>query len=406
MVSCLALVLIASSVPVVAAAPASASCSTQALLGQVAAVDAIESRATHQFYTRLNDERRATGKASLAWNGTLAGHATGWSQRMSSEGNLYHARVANGAPAHMDFVTLGAQAVPDWRGLAENIGQGWVSQSCDLAALERHVGSSVETLHRAFVASAPHYKNMTGDFNQAGIGVHVDSNRLWVTVRFAKGSLTATPFHPIDRAKAGAYVKSTYGLFLDRSPSSHELGTWEPRILSGQRKALTSTLAASDEWAGERIRDLYVDVLGRTADDGGLANWLKAVRGGYRLEDVASGFFGSAEYFRSVGQSDETFVQSLYQEVLGRPAEPSGLASWKRRLDSGWSRTRVASGFYGSPESRGDRVETLYRLVLERPADPRGKLHWMDRLIREGEVKLAANLATSTEYYQRATCCL
>jgi hypothetical protein len=44
------------------------------------------------------------------------------------------------------------------------------------------------------------------------------------------------------------------------------------------------------------------------------------------------------------------FATTLYQEVLGRDPEASGLAFWARALDRGASPTTVASAIWNSPE--------------------------------------------------------
>ena len=166
---------------------------------------------------------------------------------------------------------------------------------------------------------------------------------------------------------------------------------------------LTSALAASDEWAGARVEDLYQRVLGRSSDPNGRAMWVRKIAGGYRLEDVAAGFYGSNEYYVKAGDTDRAYVQSLYRDILGRGADPTGLESWIRKLNRGMGRTTVATGFYGSYESAADRVTDLYRIILGRGVDPTGLSTWTKKVIRSGDIVLAATLATSDEYWNRAT---
>jgi hypothetical protein len=76
---------------------------------------------------------------------------------------------------------------------------------------------------------------------------------------------------------------------------------------------------------------LLYDALGRTPDLGGLSFWS---RPGISLNDVAKGVLGSAEFFNGpLGQSsDEAYLRGVYQQVLGRAPEASGLAWWLARL--------------------------------------------------------------------------
>jgi hypothetical protein len=67
-----------------------------------------------------------------------------------------------------------------WDELGENVG----------------VGTSISTLHTAFMASPGHRANILGDYDYVGIAVVEErSTKLWITVVFMK-SLKATPAPP------------------------------------------------------------------------------------------------------------------------------------------------------------------------------------------------------------------
>lgn len=48
------------------------------------------------------------------------------------------------------------------------------------------------------------------------------------------------------------------------------------------------------------------------------------------------------------------------------------------------------------------RVNNLHLRLLGRPAELTGADYWAGRVLRDGDIALAANLAASDEYYQRA----
>jgi hypothetical protein len=48
------------------------------------------------------------------------------------------------------------------------------------------------------------------------------------------------------------------------------------------------------------------------------------------------------------------------------------------------------------------RVAHLYRVLLERNPDGAGQAFWADQLLRQDDVALAALLAASDEYFNRA----
>lgn len=200
------------------------------------------------------------------------------------------------------------------------------------------------------------------------------------------------------------WVDAVHRLFLGRPATDGELAGRAVQVHRDDRLGVTVALAASDEWAGGRIEDLYREILDRPADAGGRAHWVDQIRRGMRLEDVAARLHGSEERWRRLGATPEAYVDWLYRSVLGRDPDAGGRAQWVGLLRSGRSdRIAVAASFYGSVESRRDRVRARYIEVLGRSPDPGGLQHWTDRLADLGDVVLAAELAASAEYHRRVT---
>src|SRR5690348_4490892 len=69
---------------------------------------------------------------------------------------------------------------------------------------------------------------------------------------------------------------------------------------------------------------------------------------------------------------NQAYVATLYQTLLGRTAEPGGLAYWSNQLAQGSTWQQVAGGIVTSAEYRGRQVEDLYETVLGHPADSTG----------------------------------
>ena len=200
------------------------------------------------------------------------------------------------------------------------------------------------------------------------------------------------------------YIDAAYGVFLGRRADSGGTAYWCDVIKSKGRVAFTTQLAVSDEWAGTQIADLYRRILGREPDGNGREYWRSQVARGLRIEEVATYFYGSEEYFARRGRTHGGFVDGLYRDLLGRNPDPQGRAYWVSELDRGrLSRVGVATNFYASIESRGSRVDGLYRSILGRGPDPDGRRYWSDQLLYIGDVSLASHLAASDEFYLRAT---
>jgi len=222
-------------------------------------------------------------------------------------------------------------------------------------------------------------------------------------VASAPGAAADTEPGAIGPAPTARYLDVVFELFLGRSPSPGEADVWSVVAHRDGLRAVTRSLAASDEWAGQRVDDLYRTVLGRPAEPAGRAHWVARIAGGLRLEDVAAMFFGSTEYYGRAGGNDGGFVDALYEALLDRSADAGGRSHWLAHLRRGMTRHVVAESFYASTESRFDRVAATYREVLGRAPDPGGHRHWAERLLDSGEVELAASLAASAELHLRAT---
>ncbi|NDW01300.1 DUF4214 domain-containing protein [Salipiger sp. PrR002] len=157
------------------------------------------------------------------------------------------------------------------------------------------------------------------------------------------------------------------------------------------------------------IYRLYQATLGRAPDITGHVNWTTRIAmNEVALEDIATGFVASPEFQSRYGDLDtEGFVTLLYNNVLGRAPDATGLANWSARLEAGTSREQVVLGFSNSaefqrgtkaeatrfaidsdPASWSDDVFRLYQATLDRAPDLAGFENWSERL-SEGRPLLA-----------------
>ncbi|MBV9653135.1 MAG: DUF4214 domain-containing protein [Acetobacteraceae bacterium] len=101
------------------------------------------------------------------------------------------------------------------------------------------------------------------------------------------------------------------------------------------------------------VARLYLASLGRPPELTGELGWLNALKtGGTSLLDEANAFYNSTEFQQKYGGSlsNTDFVNLLYQNVLGRPADQPGLAGWVNQLNTGTSRAQVLLGITDSAE--------------------------------------------------------
>ena len=222
----------------------------------------------------------------------------------------------------------------------------------------------------------------------------------------------------------GAKIFRVYQATLDRAPDSGGFKHWSERLSTGTLtiNEIVSGFVASPEFQNvygslsdeQFVTLLYNNVLDRNPDETGLTNWVGRLADGFAREQVVVGFSESGEFRNSTaieasayagGQlsrkqadySDDVF--RLYQATLDRAPDQRGLESWSSELGSGREYTSIAAGFTNSPEFRAiygsvsdeEFVELLYQNVLDRSPDTTGMANWIvmlnDGLSREGAVR-------------------
>ena len=108
-----------------------------------------------------------------------------------------------------------------------------------------------------------------------------------------------------------------------------------------------------DGIGGQAYR-IYQAAFNRTPDSGGLGFWINAMDRGLSLTEVAAGFMQSDEFIKAYGAnpSNHNLVSQIYLNVLHRPAEAGGLAYWTSALDRGVVSAAQALGMISeSPEN-------------------------------------------------------
>ena len=99
---------------------------------------------------------------------------------------------------------------------------------------------------------------------------------------------------------------------------------------------------------------LYQAAFGRKPDRGGLVYWAgQADNLGVNISSIANSFVTSTEFTAKYGANPTNldYVSALYQNVLGRAPEQSGLDYWVRRANAGMSHQDILISFATSQEN-------------------------------------------------------
>jgi hypothetical protein len=125
------------------------------------------------------------------------------------------------------------------------------------------------------------------------------------------------------------------------------------------------------------VDKLYQQVLHRSAEDSGLIYWTSQLDAGQQLDVVATGIFNSTERLNPL-------VTQFYEQFLGRNTDPGGLAYWVSDWQTKGDPRDVVENILASQEFFDDSSDTntgyitlLYQRVLQRPAESDGLTYWL-----------------------------
>jgi len=200
------------------------------------------------------------------------------------------------------------------------------------------------------------------------------------------------------------YVENLYEMLLGRAgDGAFGAAAWVNALTAGASPAsVVAGIESSAEYLSDRVEWAYEYYLHRAADSTGLSNFVRFLQHGGTFEQVKAALVGSAEYFTLHGQTDAGFLAALYEDALGRHADPAGLNGFTQTLAAGTSRAQVATLFFASTEYRINLVRSDYDFALNRPADADGLLGWVGFLQSGGtDQALLANLLGSSEGFAK-----
>jgi hypothetical protein len=98
------------------------------------------------------------------------------------------------------------------------------------------------------------------------------------------------------------------------------------------------------------VERLYENVMGRTADDEGKAVQVAGMKTSGAAQ-ITFNFYNSEEFkAKAATMTNEEIVENVYQTMLDRSSDETGLAMWTKYLDNGMSACALAAGFAESQE--------------------------------------------------------
>lgn len=220
----------------------------------------------------------------------------------------------------------------------------------------------------------------------------------------------AAPIGPFGSAEA--FVAQQYRDFYEREADANGSRYWTDRLAGGQAAPpqVIESFMRSPEFSSSRapVLRLYRALFGRIPDRGGFRYWTVRLRSGAVPATIANFFAGSSEFVNRYGRLDDrAFVVELYQQVLGRGADPAGLDFWVVRLRSGSTRGDLVSLLAESREYRTRsqveiEVSMVYLGMFQRLPDPAEFKRWTLRVGGGESIRVMIDqVLSSTEYAGR-----
>lgn len=112
------------------------------------------------------------------------------------------------------------------------------------------------------------------------------------------------------------------------------------------------------------ISSLYQNVMGRQADPEGQAFWRQQLEeGNLSQADILRNFAQSPEFQNLYKANPSQAVNTLYQTALGRAPDPTGLDFWTQQAQKGLDLGQIVSGFTESEE--GQTVQDINKLYQD-----------------------------------------
>ena len=85
-----------------------------------------------------------------------------------------------------------------------------------------------------------------------------------------------------------------------------------------------------------QIAELYIATFDRAPDEAGLEYWVEQYNNGMSIDEIAKSFFDQPETKEKYGDGDiDSFIDSVYENVLDRQPDDAGKDYWKDQLENG-----------------------------------------------------------------------
>jgi hypothetical protein len=318
------------------------------------------STATTQTVTGLTN--------GTAYTFTVAAKTVAGTGASSTASSPVTPRTVPGAPTGVAGIAGNAQVNLSWTAPASNGGSAITGYT-----VTPYIAATAQT--PVVFNSTATTQTVTGLTNGTAYTFTVAATNVAGTGAASSPSPAVTPAEPSDPwapfASWGAMVDRFYLDMLGRAPTPTERSNRIAQLVAGTLTpgGLVAELRVDPDNVTnvDPTTRLYRAYFLRIPDPGGLKFWINQRRvNGKKLNAISDSFAASNEFKTKYGKlTNRAFVNLVYQNVLGRPGETSGVNFWTARLDAKTStRGQVMTGFSESNEYKTKQTSEVHVSVI------------------------------------------
>ena len=217
-------------------------------------------------------------------------------------------------------------------------------------------------------------------------------------------ALTPDPFGTGNTDVTSAEVIGLFRTILNRAPSATELNAYDVYIRGpGSLQSAASILLHSDEYEGYLVAIDYANILNHTATPAEVAAWVKIIDDNHLSAEQAAYYFMTSDAFNTAHADNGSFVDAVYQEVLGRHAAAHEVAAWQAQFTAGTSRSAMVNAMIHSTFAAQRAAQGLATTFWAAPLSPADEAYVVNYLVGGGTIAdQAAAFAALPGFINRA----
>jgi len=204
--------------------------------------------------------------------------------------------------------------------------------------------------------------------------------------------------------KNARYVCRVYLDLLGRAADPGGKAFWLRKVDAGEpRVGIIRKYQTTKEYNRRVVDDVYKTFLKRNPDSGGQTYWAEKLRTGANPDAIRTQVIGSNEYYTKAGASSAGFAAAIYQQVTRIPATKAQVDAVVNQIRAGKTRTSIAAALLATPAGDTATVQGIYERYLRRTPPSSEITYWVNKL-QAGvtELKIVEATVASNEYYNRS----